>query len=664
MALCDRDAAGMRLAPLFGDHAVIQRGKTTPVWGCNAQPRAKLACRIGGATSWTVANPDGTFLFYLPPMEAGGPYDLTVANETRTGSAPLAEVFTASHDVYVGEVWLCSGQSNMALEMRRAKPGFGDEPVEKLRVFAVPAGCRAGRPAADVDATWDVATPESAQGKSAVAAFFGRELQRELGCAVGVVVAAVGGTIAMNWTSRDGLLATPEGRRIVEKYERGLSNPATWADPPSANTGADVADDGISAEAAGWALPEADTTDWTVADAPCDFAAAFGHAFNGAAWFRKDIDIPAEWEGHALTLALPAIDKHDIAFFNGVEVGRTGKGFEWEAWDKPRTYAVPAGLVKAGRATIAIRIWSYKLGAGFSTGVDHFSIGPADGTDATALEGDWRTKVERDIGNRTESLPPVRHPGGRSIGVPHGLYDGMIAPLVPFALRGAVWYQGESEADAMDDARRHKALLAGMINDWRRKWGEEKMPFCIVQIANFGPLRTYEKSSPWSVVRFAQLQLSLEMEGVGMVSAIDVGEATNLHPADKLTVGKRLANWAMASVYGDTGRTATGPRFVSAVADGCKITVRFADAAHGLATRDGAPVGALRLAGEDGVFHAAEGEILGDSLAVSSAEVPSPRAVQYAWAKNPAAANLVNAEGFPASPFSWAKSQTQPGQGA
>ena len=403
-------APGMQLAPLFGDHAVLQRGKTIPIWGEGSQPRAKLACRLGNAVTWTRANGDGTFVFYLPPQEAGGPFELSVTNETRTGRVPAAEVFVCSRDVYVGEVWLCSGQSNMAFSMQQAEPGFGGETVERLRIFTVPWNCQAGRPADRVAGVWAVASPAAVQGKSAVATFFGRELERELGCAVGMLQAAVGGTLAQNWTSRTGLLAHPIGRRIVEEYEIGLSDPAVWKAPPP-------------------------------------------------------------------------LDKE--------------------------------------------------------------------------------------------------------------------------------------------------------------------------QLANYGPGRRYEKRSPWSELRFAQMRLSRDIPGVGLVSAIDLGEAANIHPPDKLGVGKRLANWAMADVYGDKDRVATGPRFLSAsIADG-KVTVRFTDTGTGLATRDGATAGGLMLAGADGEFHPAEGAIKGDTLVVSSSAVPEPRAIRYAWAKNPLGANLVNREGYPASPFRW-----------
>lgn len=643
-------APGMQLAPLFGDHAVLQRGKTIPIWGEGSQPRAKLACRLGNAVTWTRANGDGTFVFYLPPQEAGGPYELSVTNETRVGKAPSAEVFVCSKDVYVGEVWLCSGQSNMALDMRQANPGFGEETVDRLRLFAVPWNCRAGRPSDKVSGSWTVASPAAVQGKSAVATFFGRELERELGCAVGMLQSAVGGTLVQNWTSREGLLADPIGRRIVETYETGLSDPAVWTDPPPPDK-EHPADTGIAPAAAEWARPGLSTNDWITADLPCDYYEAFGRAFNGAAWFRKDVEIPADWAGADLVLALPAVDKHDIAFFNGVEIGRTGKDFEWECWKEPRTYTVPGKLVKDGKATIAVRVWSYALGGGFMTGADHFSLGRGDA--ALELEGEWLARVERDVGNRSDNVPPICRPCDRSSGQPHALYDGMIAPLQPFAIRGAVWYQGESETGSISQALEHYAMLANMIRDWRHQWGAEHLPFCIVQLANYGGGRRYEKTSPWSEVRFAQLRLSRDVPGVGLVSAIDLGEATNIHPPDKLTVGKRLTNWAMADVYGDKGRVAAGPRFLSAtVADG-RVTVRFTDVGSGLVTRDGAPVGGLMLAGADGQFRPADGVIQRDALVVSSPGVPDPRALRYAWAKNPLGANLANQEGYPASPFRW-----------
>ena len=636
-----------RLPPVFSDHMVLQQGVIIPVWGEGPNANHRISCRLGGAETWAHSDNNrnlperrvyrNEFWCYLPPMEAGGPYEMVLSNEVTHAT----KVF---RDVWVGEVWLASGQSNMQFEMRRAEPGFGNGTNSLLRIYK--GGYCKG--------SWDIASPEAVAMHSAVGTFFGNELQKSLNCAVGVLDISCGGTFAENWMSRGALKSCPATRAYVDSYERSQSDPETWKDdlPPGKEDPVDV---GRSAATLDWAKPGIDLSGWVVADMPCSFRSAFGFPVNGAAWFRRDVTIPKEWEGRDLVLRLPAIDKHDIAFFDNVEIGRTGKDWEWKFWNVKRVYRVPARLVKAGNATIAIRIWSWKTGAGCITGAQHFSLGLADGP-SVDLEGEWHARLERNVGNRGyEYWPKGRtYPDGKMFVRPSSWFWAGLDPVVPFAIKGAVWYQGESNARTMAEAAAYSEVLSALVADWRYQWGLGDFPFGIVQLANFEPARRHLRESSWAVLRESQLRASRQIPNAGLVNTIDIGEECDIHPKNKFEVGRRLCRWALCEVYGRSdGKPYTGPRYLrgECAADG-SVRIRFSEAEGGIVA-DG-PVRAMFVRGADNVWHEAKTDICGDAVVVSSPEVPRPVEVRYAWATNPIGATLKGkANGIPVFPFRW-----------
>ena len=645
-APADPSRGEFKLPPVFSDHMVLQQGVVIPVWGEGPNSAYRISCKLGDTETWAhsdngrhvtgIAGYRNEFWCFLPPMKAGGPYELVLSNET-------THAYKVFRDVWVGEVWLASGQSNMAFGMSRAKPGWGGETNAMLRVYS--GGLDKGK--------WDVAAPETVNRHSAVGTFYGNELQKRLGCAVGILDISCGGTLAENWMSRGALKACPATRKWIEAYELGQSDPETWVKETRAKE--DPADLGRDAKTADWAKVDADLTDWTVADMPTDFRHAFGYPVNGAAWFRRDVIIPKDWAGKELTLRLPSIDKHDITYFNDVEVGRMGKGFEWEMWNVKRVYRIPASLVKAGRATIAVRIWSWKAGSGFTDGAQHFSIGP-DGAKPIELEGDWYARLERSVGNRGDEIwPKARtYPDGTTFVRPSSWYWKGLEPVIPYAMKGAVWYQGESNARTIDTAREYHEVLSAMVADWRGQWGLGDVPFGIVQLANFSRRRRHERVCTWAVLRESQLQASRTIPNVGLVSAIDLGEEYDIHPRNKLDVGRRLCRWAVSEVYGKgDGKPYTGPRYLSGEREANDtVRIRFTEAEGGLVA-DG-EVRAMFICGEDGVWHEAKTVIDGETLVVSSPAVKRPQEVRYAWATDPIGATLKGkATGIPVFPFRW-----------
>jgi sialate O-acetylesterase len=395
-------------------------------------------------------------------------------------------------------------------------------------------------------------------------------------------------------------------------------------------------------EALGYANPGISTSDWQKMDLPKQFEAA-GLMIDGAVWFRREVVVPETWTGSDLVLNLTAIDDYDITYFNGKKIGSTGRETP-DSYQVPRMYVVPGSLVHGGTNVIAVRVFDRAGEGGFGSAGEMSLRSPKlDLSRPISLRGSWDYKVELalepkhvDWGTRPE---PV---GATNQNSPSVLYNAMLAPLVPFAIRGAIWYQGESNAGR---AYQYRTLFPIMIRDWRRAWGHA-FPFYFVQLANWRPRKEQPDESDWAELREAQF-MTLREPQTGMAVAIDIG-GEDLHPRNKLDVGRRLAAWALADVYGEKVDP-SGPLFDGFSIEGDKIRIKFKHAL-GLKTNDGAAVKGFVIAGDDRKFVWAEARIEGRSVVVSSPSISKPVAVRYAWADNPAV-NLYNKAGLPASPF-------------
>jgi len=631
-------AQALELDPLFRDHAVVQRDAVLRIWGTGAKPGEKLAVAFAGTNAWTQANAEGSFCFAVPPRTAGGPHELTVTDS--------AGATVSSKDILVGEVWLASGQSNMAFSMGGAQPGFGDRGDELLRAFGVPGGTLGSAERQTANGGWAAATPDKVNGFTAVGTFFGRALRRELGVPVGIVWAADGGTRIEAWSSRPSLADSPAGRRELKRFDDACANPKVWAAHADRKPPVHPLDEGPTEAALRWAAdPQADA-DWPEVAVPSSFV-DLGHMFNGAVWYVRTVRLPDSMRGHDLELRIPGVDKQDKTFVNGVKVGETGKGDEWEYYDKPRCYKVSAETAKDGVARVAIRVWS-QIYAG--------RIGSTDGdfalVDTTTNEKlhlasiDWRWRIERDCGE-TGAGDGLYLSG--EFNSPHSLFDAKIAPLAPMAMRGAIWYQGESNEG---NASEYRELLGAMVRGWRARWGIGDFPFIAVQLAGLGWPTDFLMTDSWSVIRDGMLSLSFELPNFGIVTAADIGDVGDIHPKNKLAVGERLARWALNHTYGRTDVVPTGPRVTTVAARDRGVVLSFVDVGTGLCTRGGGNPRGFFLAGADGRFKPAEARIEGASgVYVSSDAVPSPVEVRYGWSRNPSSASLVNSADLPASPF-------------
>ena len=614
----------MKLASIFSDHAVLQREINVPVWGWT-RPLSPVVVKVGPYTAQSLSGTDGKFMVRLPVMKAGGPYELEV-------SCPDSDEKAIRRDIWIGEVWLASGQSNMEYK-------FADENQATdsgLHMATVPHLAHAGRQS-DVAVSWAVASRTTSVTFSAVALHFARQLQEALGVKIGIIDASWGGTIIETWTSRETLVRNDDVSDWVARYEADTHAPAFWTGPAQANRPAPFPlDPGNQGLEQGWANTDFDDRAWGLMKIPGSWTAQ-GHNYSGIFWFRKTIDIPAAWAGKDITLALGAADKQDITYFNGQQVGATGCGLDEIHWSEQRVYCIPGHLVKAGKNVIATRVYSFAYAGGLIGPAENMTLSPKDMEDqAIALAGEWKYAIERNFGLITPPNPAL---GPGNSNSPYMLFDNMIAPLIPYALRGAIWYQGESNANRPE---KYQRLMTDMIRDWRRVWGQGDFPFLSVQLANF------ITGDNWPLLREAQLQ-SLCEPNTGMAVTIDIGNPIDVHPTNKRDVGKRLALWALSETYGKNVE-ASGPLYAGMMIEDSRIRLRFSHVQGGLVAKGG-KLKTFVIAGEDRNFVPADAVIDGDTVVVSSPAVAAPMAARYAWQNDPEGCNLYNGSGLPASPL-------------
>ncbi len=625
----------IRLAAVFSDHAVLQRDVHIPVWGWT-QPNEQVKARLGAVVAETRSGPDGRFLLRLPPLAAGGPYEL----EVNCGG----DMFTA-RDILIGEVWLASGQSNMQWSLSSCgEQGFeairaADQ--KPIRMLNVPNRAVLGRQR-DIEAQWQVAGPDTAGVFSAVGFHFASKLHGALQVPIGILNSSWGGTMIETWMSREALVQNPDTRVWTHRYESTVFNPAFWdgAEPEAAPYPADLDNEG---ERNGWAGPDFADEMWEPIDLPRTWQAE-GHQFSGVFWFRRTVNVSEQWAGRDLSLCLGAVDKHDTTYFNGERVGATGRDYEQQHWNQLRTYTVPGRLVKPGRNVIAVRAYSFIHHGGMIGPSQAMTLGPAgDRPTAIPLAGPWRYRIEQNFGL---IQPPTLQMGPGNPNSPYMLFDNMIYPLIPYAIGGAIWYQGESNAGA---ASQYRELLTSLIRDWRRAWGQDDFPFLFVQLANYTAPSEYQDGSTWAALRDAQFG-ALSEPNTGMAVAIDIGDAVDIHPQNKRDVGHRLAQWAITRVYDQPG-VASGPLYRSMSIEGSSIRLRFDHIGRGLTANGKLDLSHFVIAGSNRRFAPAQARIEGNAVVVHSPDVAEPVAVRYAWADNPQGCNLLNIDGFPASPF-------------
>lgn len=643
------------LPSIFSDNMVLQRDKPVRIFGF-AAPGEVVDVTIGTEKVTVVTASDGNFTAVLKPRKAGGPFTVTIKG---------ANTITLTN-VLFGEVWIGSGQSNMEWPVIRTidfSNEISNANFPMLRLFTVKKKVLMS-PTNNADVlSWSPCTPSNVPGFSATLYYFGRELHTRLNVPVGLIHTSWGGTPAESWTSMEGFDDDPElgifkdrfvqmtnaltkkdNKRELIAYQKKL---AAWEDSLR------IKDTGNKGFSKGYARVDHDDSSWQTMMLPIAWESA-GLAIDGAVWFRKTVDIPASWNNKDLVLAVGAADDFDVTYFNNFEVGATGTNVtNW--WAYPRYYSVPATQVKQGRAVIAVRVFDNYGGGGLIGPAQDMKIYPKDAPkDAVMLAGAWKYFIEMQAQPLTARSPRPVGPAdaSRPQNIPTALYNAMIAPLTNFVIRGAVWYQGESNAGR---AYQYRKLFAAMIKDWRKRWGIGDFPFYFVQLANYMAKTPAPAECAWAELREAQT-MTLSLPNTAMAVIIESGEATNIHPWNKQAVGKRLAYPALKNIYGQRV-TSSGPLYRSMAVEGSAIRVSFDYVAGGLAVYGTNDLYGFSIAGEDKKFYWAKAVIESNTVVVSSSKVPNPVAVRYGWANNPDV-SLYNKALLPASPF---RTDTWPG---
>lgn len=615
----------VRLPRLLGDGMVLQRDAKVNVWGW-ADPGENVRVEFRNKTYRARARRDGKWSTTLPALKAGGPYRMTIAGNN---SITL-------NDVYVGDVWLASGQSNMELPMARVREVYQAEIASSanpmIRHFLVPDRYNFKHAEDDLpEGAWEPATPETVPGFSAVGYFFARELYDRYRIPIGLINSSLGGSPVEAWMSEQALAEFPHHLATAQQFrDDALIQRITDDDTRRSEAWyalLDARDHGLKNN---WADPAYDASKWPVMRLPAFWDETKLGAVNGVAWFRKEITLPAALAGKPARLDMGRIVDADVTYVNGKPVGNVTYQYP------PRKYEVPAGLLKAGRNVIAVRVISNLGRAGFIKDKPYKLVVENTTLD---LRGEWRYR----LGATMDPLQPQTFIRWK----PLGLYNAMIAPLLNHRIKGVIWYQGESNTRAPEEYSR---TFPAMIKDWRSKWDQGNFPFLYVQLANFMETAPQPSESQWAELREAQLK-ALRVSGTGMAVAIDLGEWNDIHPLNKKDVGARLALAARKIAYGEKTIVHSGPVYKSMKIRKREVILSFTHTGGGLIAAGGGELKHFAISGRDGKFVWAQARIEGDKIVVWSDAVPDPVAVRYAWADNPQGANLYNKEGLPASPF-------------
>ena len=634
VGLAQKDAAASAakplpfVSPVFGDNMVLQRGKPDTIWGWS-DPGDTVRVQIGETSATGVAGADHRWQVQIQPPAPGGPYTVTI-----TGHQSVA-----LHNVLVGDVWLCGGQSNMGLPLRFVQNGEAEVKVAndpEISFFSV-EGHAAYHPTYFVDGSWKIVSPATADWVSAVGYYFARKVQQEMHVPIGLMVDAVGGTPAESWTSAAAL-------RPLKDFDVPLAELARLTAEGAPEYGNYVMhwyDQYDIGQKGNWAAPDFDDSDWKTVPIPGGFSELGVPDAPAVAWFRKEIVLPDPLpEGRSL-LFLGSIERMDTAYINGTEVGAS-------AWvENPRVYFIKGGVLKPGKNTIAIRVLKTKTVGGFLGKPEEMRLLLGDKT-SIPLAGAWKGKLSVDA--RPPQQLPIAYENWPVM--PSVLYEGMLAPVAPLSIAGAIWYQGEQNSERGYEYRR---VLPAMIADWRKLFGQGDFPFYIVGLPAFKHRSATPIDDAWAETRESQELAAAAVSNTCLAVTIDTGDPDNIHAKDKAPVGDRLARCALAKYYGKAIVYA-GPALESVERLPDSIRLHFAHTDGGLVVK-GDKLEEFSIAGEDHKWYWANARIDGDAIVVSSPLVPSPKEVRYAWQSNPAA-TLFNGAGLPAAPF---RTDTWPG---
>jgi len=612
--------AQIKLPSLFSDHMVIQRDKPIKIWG-QAGKGENVTVTFNETKVSVKADKSGNWQVVFPAFGASGPCQLEVKGKNTI----------TLNDVMIGDVWFCSGQSNMEFSVRKANNAeveLKDTNYPNIRLFSVPNG-KSETPQNDIreKRSWMVSSSETVRDFSAVGYFFGKNLNKEQNVPIGLINSSVGGTAIQDWMNMESVGEFPAYQSAVKEmktinYEalqkESQRREGEWRDtifhlePGTINK---------------WFLPETKTNDWTPITVPWEWS-KIGLNGNGVGWFRKEFELTEEEAASNALIFLSIIFNDDETWLNGVKIGECSEYYQ------KRIYFATPPLLRKGKNVLVVKVYNYWFTGGFIGKADEMYIQIKAAK--KSLAGDWLFKKGYIAPNPGLTVTKTYYPSL--------LYNSMVNPVTKFPIKGVIWYQGEAN---QGEAAEYRSLLPSMINGWRKKWDIGDFPFLIVQLANY--IESDATDSNWAFLREAQAS-ALSLPNTGLAVTIDIGEGEDIHPKNKQDVGFRLALAAQKVAYGQNV-VFSGPTFKSIKIEGNTAIIDFDNQGSGLISND--KYGFLKgfvIAGADHKFYWAKASIEGNKVVVSSSHVAAPVAVRYAWGNNPDA-SLYNAEKLPAIPF-------------
>jgi len=639
----------IKIPSIISDNMVLQQNSNVPIWGM-AMPNENVVVKAGwGSSAKTKVQPDSIWKVNIKTIKAGGPYQLTVT---------IGDSVINYKDVMLGEVWFCSGQSNMQIPLEGWPPEYPIKNSSKeirnanypnIRLFSV------GRVLSVVAkfncaGKWKRCTSISASKFSAVAYFFGKKLYQELHVPIGLICSAWGGTKIQPWISGKYLKELPEYKEVVEKINRNkrkFENLEAWIHTHKV---VEIQKnilrhrwDNLNFNDSKCSQKNYNDDNWKSMKLPAHWSSSLGE-FYGAVWFRKKIKIPQKWENLKLVLQLGNITNFNETWINGVKVGEHyGKGF----------YDIPKNITKDTTLTVTVRVIANGRGGGISGSKEGMKIYPkGNKIEGIPLSGEWKYQPVAEYngskfylyGPNGEFYNRPKVPFQIYQDTPTAIFNGMVAPIIPYRIKGVIWYQGESNSHKPKDYENYKYLFPLLIKNWRNDWQEGNFPFYWVQIAPFN----YRNKAKSYVIRNAQRQ-TLSVANTGMAVTLDIGSVNKIHPPDKQDVGLRLALWALDKNYG-RHITFSGPLYNSMKVEKDKAIISFKYADGGLVIKPIDGKTNFIIAGRDSSFVNAKVKVSGTKLIVYNLKIKHPLAVRYAWS-DADRATLFNKAGLPASTF-------------
>ena len=617
----------VRLPKLISNGLVLQRDAKIKIWGWSA-PNEKIAIDFINKKHKIKANDKGEWELQLPSLKAGGPYTMKIS------ASNSIEI----DDILIGDVWLCSGQSNMAMTVGAVSALYENDIANSenkfIRNFEIPREYEFNVQRTDLSGgSWNAANPATVLKFSAAAYFFAKELYAKYQIPIGMINSSYGGTPIHAWLSEESLKPFPASYNEIAalknpEFVKGIENKDIELEK-NWNANLLLNDEGIATKG-NWASNSTNTQDWQEAKVPGLWNGTSLDKVSGVVWYKKEIDVSKSLASNESMLKLGTMMGADSTYVNGKFVG-----FTKDQWSS-RKYQIPANTFVEGKNTITIRVVKKRGNGGFVEGLKYQLVGNEETVDLTGI---WKYK----IGAQLDALPNAVNLRWK----PTSLHNSMIQPLKKYAVKGALWYQGEGNSGK---PKEYAQLLPTLIGELRSVFNNPSMPFLYVQLPNYMKTNDIPSESNWALLRESQLK-TLSVPNTGMATTIDVGEWNDIHPHKKKEVGIRLALVAQNLVYGDSKVICYGPKYESIQIEKDKIILSFSTFGSAMQFKGTGTHTNFAIAGEDKKFVWAEAKIENGKITVYSKEVPNPVAVRYAWADNPEGEKLFNTEDLPASPF-------------